>query len=72
MSISLSRQTSACPADRILGRPKNFNAPFGDARWKISGEAIKSGEMYFATYQAIARDEARPGLYRDSRGTSLT
>lgn len=39
--------------------------PFGDARWKIQGEAIKSREMYFATYQAIAKDERRPGLYRD-------
>jgi type I restriction enzyme R subunit len=40
-------------------------APFGDARWKISGEAIKSREMYFSTYQAIAKDERRPGLYRE-------
>jgi type I restriction enzyme R subunit len=40
-------------------------APFGDARHKIEGEALKSREMYFATYQAIARDERRPGLYRD-------
>ena len=40
-------------------------SPFGDARWKISGQAVKSREMYFATYQAIARDENRPGLYRD-------
>ena len=39
--------------------------PFGEARWKIQGEAIKSREMYFATYQAIAKDERRPGLYRD-------
>ncbi len=38
---------------------------FGEARWKIQGEAIKSREMYFATYQAIAKDERRPGLYRD-------
>jgi type I restriction enzyme R subunit len=38
---------------------------FGDARHKIEGEAIKSREMYFATYQAIARDERRPGLYRE-------
>jgi type I restriction enzyme R subunit len=45
-------------------KDKQF-APFGDARWKIQGEAIKSREMYFATYQAIARDERRPGLYRD-------
>jgi len=39
--------------------------PFGDARWKIQGEPIKSREMYFATYQAIAKDERRPGLYRE-------
>jgi type I restriction enzyme R subunit len=41
-------------------------APFGDARWKIqNGQAVKSREMYFAIYQAIARDERRPGLYRE-------
>lgn len=45
-------------------KAKQF-APFGDAAWKIEGEAIKSREMYFATYQAIARDERRPGLYRE-------
>jgi type I restriction enzyme R subunit len=45
-------------------KDKTF-APFGDARWKIEGEAVKSREMYFALYQAIARDEYRPGLYRD-------
>jgi len=45
-------------------KDKQF-APFGDARWKIQGEAIKSREMYFATYQAIAKDERRLGLYRD-------
>ncbi len=39
--------------------------PFGDARWKIQGEAIKSRELYFATYQAIAKDERRPGLYHE-------
>lgn len=43
---------------------KDF-APFGDARHKISGEAIKSREMYFALYQAIAADENRPGLFRE-------
>jgi type I restriction enzyme R subunit len=43
---------------------KDF-APFAEARWKIQGEAVTSREMYFATYQAIARDENRPGLYRD-------
>jgi type I restriction enzyme R subunit len=55
-------------ADRniLVDDPKDKTfAPFGDARWKIQGEAIKSREMYFATYQAIARDEQRPGLFRE-------
>jgi type I restriction enzyme R subunit len=45
-------------------KDKTFTS-FGDARHKIEGEAIKCREMYFATYQAIAKDERRPGLYRD-------
>jgi type I restriction enzyme R subunit len=45
-------------------KDKTF-APFGDARHKIEGEAIKSRQMYFSTYQAIAKDERRPGLYRE-------
>jgi type I restriction enzyme R subunit len=55
-------------ADRnvLVDDPKDKTfTPFGDARWKIEGEAVKSREMYFATYQAIAKDERRPGLYRD-------
>jgi type I restriction enzyme R subunit len=41
-------------------------APFGDARSKIEGgNAVKSREMYFAIYQALAADERRPGLYKD-------
>lgn len=41
-------------------------APFGDARTKIEGgEAVKSREMYFAIYQALAADERRPGLYKE-------
>ena len=55
-------------ADRniLVDDPKDkIFAPFGDARWKIQGEAVKSREVYFATYQAIAKDERRPGLYRD-------
>jgi type I site-specific restriction endonuclease len=55
-------------ADRnvLLDVPKDQTfAPFGDARWKIEGEAIKSREMYFSTYQGIAQDERRPGLYQD-------
>jgi type I restriction enzyme, R subunit len=44
---------------------KDF-APFGEALHKIAnGEAVKSREMYFAIYQAIAHDERRPGLYRE-------
>jgi type I restriction enzyme R subunit len=55
-------------ADRnvLVDDPKDKTfAPFGDARWKIQGDPIKSREMYFATYQAIAQDEHRPGLYRE-------
>ena len=44
---------------------KDFR-PFGDARAKIAGgRAVKSRDMYFTIYQAIARDENRPGLYRE-------
>ncbi|OGW82280.1 MAG: DEAD/DEAH box helicase [Omnitrophica bacterium RIFCSPLOWO2_12_FULL_44_17] len=39
--------------------------PFADARHKIEGEAIKSREMYFALYHALAEDERRPGLYKE-------
>jgi type I restriction enzyme R subunit len=55
-------------ADRniLVDDPKDKTfAPFGEARHKIEGETIKSREMYFAIYQAIAKDERRPGLYRD-------
>jgi type I restriction enzyme R subunit len=55
-------------ADRniLIDDPKDkIFAPFGDARWKIEGEANKSRELYFAIYQAIAKDERRPGLYRE-------
>lgn len=55
-------------ADRnvLVDVPKDtIFAPFEDARWKIEGEAVKSREMYFSTYQAIARDQRRPGLYRE-------
>jgi type I restriction enzyme R subunit len=40
-------------------------AMFGDAVWKIQGEAKKGREIYFALYQALAGDEGRPGLYRE-------
>jgi type I restriction enzyme R subunit len=51
----------------LIDDPKDkiFSA-FGDARWKIeNGEANKSREIYFAIYQAIAKDERRPGLYKE-------
>jgi type I restriction enzyme R subunit len=56
-------------ADRniLIDDPKDKTfAPFGDARWKITGGKISKGrEIYFAIYQAIASDENRPGLYRE-------
>jgi type I restriction enzyme R subunit len=56
-------------ADRniLIDDPKDkIFAPFGDARWKIEGGVVNlSREMYFAIYQAIAKDENRPGLYRE-------
>jgi type I restriction enzyme R subunit len=38
--------------------------PFGDAVHKIKRRPIKSREIYFAIYQAIADREGLPGLYR--------
>jgi type I restriction enzyme, R subunit len=56
-------------ADRniLIDDPKDKTfAPFGDARHKIEGGVVvKSREMYFAIYQAIAQDENRPGLYKE-------
>lgn len=56
-------------ADRniLIDDPKDkIFAPFGDARWKIeNGEANKGREIYFAIYQSIAKDERRPGLYKE-------
>ena len=56
-------------ADRniLIDDPKDkIFTPMGDARWKIeNGEVNKGREMYFAIYQAIAKDERRPGLYKE-------
>lgn len=56
-------------ADRniLIDDPKDkIFLPFGDARWKIENGEINQGrEMYFAIYQALAKDERRPGLYRE-------
>jgi type I restriction enzyme, R subunit len=38
---------------------------FGEAVTRIQGKANKSREIYFSLYQALAEDEARPGLYKD-------
>jgi type I restriction enzyme R subunit len=40
-------------------------APFGDAMHKVTPQTTLGREMYFATYQQIAEDESRPGLFRD-------
>jgi type I restriction enzyme R subunit len=46
-------------------KDKTFSA-FGDARHKIEGGlVVQSRELYFATYQSIAKDERRPGLYKE-------
>ena len=51
----------------LIDDPKDkMFAPFGDARFKIENGRISKGrEMYFAIYQAIAKDERRPGLYKE-------
>jgi type I restriction enzyme, R subunit len=55
-------------ADRniLIDQPKDgIFAAFGDARYKIeSGEVVKSREMYFAIYQALAEDDRRAGLFK--------
>ena len=56
-------------ADRniLVDDPKDKDfLPFGDARMKIEGGvANKSRQMYFAIYQSLAKDERRPGLFRE-------
>ena len=56
-------------ADRniLIDDPKDKAfAPFGDARSRISSAEIsKSREIYFSTYQSLAEDEQRPGLFRE-------
>jgi type I restriction enzyme R subunit len=42
----------------------NDFAPFGDARYRIHGGVHTSHDVLFATYQAIADQEGRAGLYR--------
>src|ERR1035437_1650678 len=55
-------------ADRnfLVNDPKDKTfSVFGDARHKIEGGVVTHGrELYFSTYQSIAEDENRPGLYK--------
>ena len=55
-------------ADRniLVDGPKDKDfAHFGDARCKIGDDPFSLGrEMYFATYQALAEDERRDGLFK--------
>ena len=55
-------------ADRniLVDDPKDkIFAAFGAARAKIeNGNVVQSREIYFAIYQALAKDERRPGLYK--------
>jgi type I restriction enzyme R subunit len=55
-------------ADRniLVDDPKDKTfLPFGDARHKIeNGEVVKSREIYFAIYQAIAGDESRAAIFQ--------
>ena len=45
-------------------KDKTFSV-FGDARYKIEGGVISLGrELYFSTYQSLAEDANRPGLYK--------
>jgi type I restriction enzyme R subunit len=43
---------------------KDFSAFSENIIHKIQGEDVKSREIYFAIYQAIAKDKNNPGLYR--------
>ena len=56
-------------ADRniLVDDPKDKTfKPFGDARYKIEkGNIVKSREIYFAIYQAIADKEGKTGLYKE-------
>jgi type I restriction enzyme R subunit len=55
-------------ADRniLVDQPKDgIFAVFGDARTKIGdGEVVQSRDIYFSSYQAMAEDERRSGLFR--------
>jgi type I restriction enzyme, R subunit len=53
--------------DVLVGDPMSDDfAPFGEARWRISGgNALPSRSMYFATYQALTGDGSGRPLYEE-------
>ena len=63
-------------ADRniLVDDPRTASSPRSATRGTRSKRArsVKSREMYFAIYQALAEDERRPGCSRSSRRTSST
>ncbi|MGH2986873.1 MAG: EcoAI/FtnUII family type I restriction enzme subunit R [Solirubrobacterales bacterium] len=56
-------------ADRniLIDQPiaREFRNVFGDAIWKVRGEAKTGREVYFALYQALAESGDSLGLFRD-------
>lgn len=56
-------------ADRkiLVDQPiqREFSPVFGDAIWKIRGEAKTGREIYFALYQALADFQDELGIFRD-------
>ena len=63
-------------ADRniLIDDPKDKTSPRSATPGSRSRTARcrKGREMYFAIYQAIAKDKNRPGLYKQFRPTSST
>lgn len=54
--------------DALVKQPhrKDFSSAFGgDPLWRVSGEANRSREIYFATYQALAGGGDEGELFRD-------
>lgn len=65
-SLAIRRILFLTDRDYLLSQAMdNEFDPFGDGRHRIQGEISTSRDMLFATYQALASDEYRRGLYRD-------
>jgi hypothetical protein len=63
--IVRTRPGDAPPRPKYSSRPSARSARKDRSTRASWAEAVKSREMYFATYQAIAKDERRPGLDKD-------